>query len=157
MNDFQTWNGSGNVDYPFADITPIKTVIPCLGGDSSGYVGDVYLDNLAVKAVNKSGSELPDVEGDLVLELDASAWEAAEESYQYAGISTVRNETIGGKKYLVAGLDYSANKGTSWSEAKFDYTHPDSVGTLKGYNAFKADVYYKPASKNQGSFAMKIL
>lgn len=156
MNDFQTWDGSGNVDYPFKDITPIQTVIPCLGGDVSGYVGDVYLDNLIVKAVSESGGDLPDVEGDLVLELDASAWEVAAEPYQYAGTSTVRNETIGGKKYLVAAMDYSANKATGWSEAKFDYTHPESVGTLKGYNAFKADVYYKTTSKTQGSLAMKI-
>lgn len=156
MNDFQTWDGSANVDYPFKDITPIKTVIPCLGGDVSGYVGDVYLDNLVVKAVSESGGDLPDVEGDLVLELDASAWEVAAESHQYAGTSTVRNETIGGKQYLVAAMDYSANKATGWSEAKFDYTHPESVGTLKGYNAFKADVYYKPASKTQGSLGIKI-
>lgn len=65
MNDFQTYdNTTGqNVDYPFADITPIRTVIPCLGGDTSGYVGDVYLDNLVVKAVNESEGDIPVVEG----------------------------------------------------------------------------------------------
>ena len=155
MNDFQTWDGSGNVDYPFANITPIQTVIPCLGGDTSGYAGDVYLDNLVVKAVNESGSDLPDVEGDLVLDLDASAWEVTD-GWDYSGTSTVRNETVGGKKYLVTGVDYSANKATGWSEAKFNYTHPQSVSTLKGYNAFKADVYYKPTDMTQGGFAMKI-
>lgn len=155
MNNFQTWDGSGNVDYPFADITPIKTVIPCLGGDSSGYVGDVYLDNLAVKAVNESGGDLPDVEGDLVLDLDASAWKVSP-GYQYTGESKLENKTIGDKKFLAATVDFSNDTDKGWSEPKFDYTHAEIVPSLKGYNAFVADVYYKPANKTAGSFGHKL-
>lgn len=157
MSDFQMWDNDlgDNKPYPFDKITPINAVIPCLAGSGSRYSGDLYLDNLKVWAVNESGGDLPDVEGDLVLDLDASAWEVTE-GWDYSGSSTVRNEMVGGKKYLVTGVDYSANKATGWSEAKFNYTHPQSVSTLKGYNAFKADVYYKPTDMTQGGFAMKI-
>lgn len=155
MNDFQTWNGSTNVDYPFKDITPIKTVIPCLGGDPSGYTGDVYLDNLVVKAVNESGGDIPDVEGDLVLNLDASAW-SLEGPYQYTGDSKIENKTVGDKKFLVATVDFSKDTHQGWSEPKFGYTHDAVVPSLKGYNAFIADVYYKPANKTAGSFGIKL-
>ena len=154
MNDFQTWNGETNVDYPFENITPIKTVIPCLAGDGSKYAGDVYLDNLVVKAVNKS-EDIPEVEGDLMLELDASAWKVSP-GYQYNGQSTVRNENVGEKTFLVFNTDYSNDSAYNWSEAKFDYTHPADVATLQGYNAFKADIYYKPADKTAGSFGIKL-
>ncbi len=156
MNNFQTWDGSAdaNVDYPFADITPIKTVIPCLGGDVSGYVGDVYLDNLKVWAVNET-EEIPDVEGDLVLDLDVSAWKVSP-GYQYTGESKLENKTVGDKKFLVAAVDFSKDADKGWSEPKFDYAHAEVVPSLKGYNAFIADVYYKPANKTAGSLGHKL-
>lgn len=155
MDDFQTWNGSANEDWPFENITPIKTVIPCLAGDTSGYNGDVYLDNLVVKAVNESGGDIPDVEGDLVLNLDASAW-SLEGPYQYTGDSKIENKTVGDKKFLVATVDFSNDAHQGWSEPKFGYTHDAVVPSLKGYNAFIADVYYKPANKTAGSFGIKL-
>lgn len=154
MNNFQTWDGSANVDYPFADITPIQTVIPCLGGDVSGYVGDVYLDNLKVWAVNET-EEIPDVEGDLVLDLDVSAWKVSP-GYQYTGESKLENKTVGDKKFLVAAVDFSKDADKGWSEPKFDYAHAEVVPSLKGYNAFIADVYYKPANKTAGSLGHKL-
>ncbi|MDE7477555.1 MAG: glycoside hydrolase family 26 protein, partial [Lachnospiraceae bacterium] len=150
MNDFE----ADGKDYPFEQITPIKAVIPCLAGVNSAYEGDIYLDNLVVKAVNESG-DLPPVEGDLALALDASAWKVTA-GYQYTGQSEIRNENIGDKNFLVFNMDYSNDSTQGWSEAKFDYTHSESVATLQGYNAFKADIYYKPTDKTSGSFGIKL-
>ncbi len=57
MNEFTTWDGEKNVDYAFADITPVKSVIPCLAGNTSKYKGDIYLDNLKVKAVGVTADD----------------------------------------------------------------------------------------------------
>lgn len=156
MNDLQVWdNDAGdNKPYPFDQITPIHAVIPCLAGAGSKYAGDLYLDNLKVWAVNET-SETPDPTEDVVLELDASAWKAGDK-YQYEGESKIENKTVGDKKFLVATVDYSKNTNTGWSEPKFDYVHPEQVPSLKGYNAFVADVYYKPANKTAGSFGVKL-
>lgn len=156
MNDFQTWDSDLEVNkpYPFENITPIQAVIPCLAGSGSTYEGDLYLDNLKVWAVNET-EEIPDVEGDLVLDLDVSAWKVAD-PYEYTGESKVANKTIGDKKFLVATMDYSKDVNAGWSEAKFDYTHASEVPSLKGYNAFIADVYYKPEDKTAGNFGIKL-
>lgn len=156
MKDFQTYDNDlkDNKPYPFEDITPIQAVIPCLAGAGSTYEGDIYLDNLKVWAVNET-EEIPDVEGDLVLNLDASAW-SLEGPYQYTGDSKIENKTVGDKKFLVATVDFSKDTHQGWSEPKFGYTHDAVVPSLKGYNAFIADVYYKPANKTAGSFGIKL-
>ncbi len=156
MNDLQVWDGElgDNKPYPFDQITPIHAVIPCLAGAGSTYSGDLYLDNLKVWAVNET-SETPDPTEDVVLNLDASAWTVGDK-YQYDGESKIENKTVGDKKFLVATVDYSKNANTGWSEPKFDYVHPEQVQSLKGYNAFVADVYYKPADKTGGSFGVKL-
>ncbi len=87
--------------------------------------------------------------------LDASAWTVGDK-YQYNGESKIENKTIGDKKFLAVTVDYAQDAATGWSEAKFNYAHPEQVPSLKGYNAFVADVYYKPANKTAGSFAMKL-
>ena len=158
MTDFETWVNDevGNQSYPFENITPIQAVIPCFVGSGSTYEGDLYLDNLEVWAVNESGSDIPEPTEDLFLELDTSAWEVSAYPYQYSGKSSIRNETIEGKNLLVAKMDYSKDTNYDWSEAKFEYTHPEKVDTLQGYNAFKADVYYKPADKKTGSFGIQL-
>ncbi|MDE5718289.1 MAG: hypothetical protein K2I53_11885 [Lachnospiraceae bacterium] len=156
MKDFQTWDDAtqDNKPYPFEDITPIQAVIPCFAGSGSTYEGDLYLDNLEVWAVNET-EEIPDVVDDLVLDLDVSAWKVGE-AYQYTGTTQLENKTFGGKKFLAARVDFSKDANQGWSEPKFDYTHADVVPSLKGYNAFVADVYYKPANKNAGSFGHKL-
>ncbi len=156
MNELQVWDGelNDNKPYPFEQITPIYAVIPCLAGAGSTYSGDLYLDNLKVWAVNET-SETPDPTEDVVLNLDASAWTVGG-VYQYDGESKIENKTVGDKKFLVATVDYSKNANTGWSEPKFDYVHPEQVPSLKGYNAFVADVYYKPADKTGGSFGVKL-
>lgn len=156
MNDFQTWDNdlNDNKPYPFENITPIQAVIPCLAGSGSTYEGDIYLDNLEVRAVNET-EEIPGVEGDLVLNLDVSAWKVGE-AYQYTGTSSIANKTFGDKKFLAATVDFSGDAGKGWSEPKFEYTHADVVPDLKGYNAFVADVYYKPENKTTGSFGHKL-
>lgn len=156
MNDLQVWDNElkDNKPYPFDQITPIHAVIPCLAGAGSTYSGDLYLDNLKVWAVNET-SETPDPTEDVVLNLDASAWTVGG-VYQYDGESKIENKTVGDKKFLVATVDYSKNTNTGWSEPKFDYVHPEQVPSLKGYNAFVADVYYKPADKTGGSFGVKL-
>ncbi len=156
MNDLQVWDNElkDNKPYPFDQITPIHAVIPCLAGAGSTYSGDLYLDNLKVWAVNET-SETPDPTEDVVLNLDASAWTVGG-VYQYDGESKIENKTVGDKKFLVATVDYSKNTNTGWSEPKFDYVHPEQVPSLKGYNAFVADVYYKPEDKTGGSFGVKL-
>ena len=158
MTDFETWDkeAGANKPYAFEDITPIQAVIPCFAGSGSTYEGDLYLDNLKVWAVNESGSDVPEPTEDLFLELDASAWTVSDDAYQYTGESKIGNKTVGDKKFLVATMNYSNDVSQGWSEAKFEYTHPDTVNTLQGYNAFKADVYYKPTDKSAGSFAIKL-
>lgn len=159
MNEFQTWDSEtgSNKDWPLTDITPIQTVIPCLAGDTSSYTGSVYLDNVKVTAFQKSGTDDPVItEGDIILDTKTVSWKAAEEDWEYAGENTVRNETVEGKTVLAAQVDYSQNAGTGWSEAKFEYTHPETVASMNGYNTFKADVYYKPAARTQGSFKIKV-
>ncbi len=157
MKDFQTYDQESgeNKPYPFEDITPIQAVIPCLAGAGSTYEGDIYLDNLKVWAVNESGSDIPDVEGDLVLDLDAAAWKLGE-AYQYTGTSEITNKTFGEKTFLAATVDFSNDAGKGWSEPKFEYTHANVVPSLKGYNAFVADVYYKPENKSAGSLGHKL-
>ncbi|MDE7185829.1 MAG: hypothetical protein K2O40_15500, partial [Lachnospiraceae bacterium] len=150
MNDFEA-DGEA---YPFDEITPIQAVIPCFAGAGSSYQGDVYLDNLKVWAVNET-SETPEPTEDVVLELDASTWKIAD-PYEYSGESKIENKTVGDKKFLVATVDYSKDTDKGWSEAKFDYAHPEQVPSLKGYNAFVADVYYKPANKTAGSLEIKL-
>ncbi|MDE7132763.1 MAG: glycoside hydrolase family 26 protein [Lachnospiraceae bacterium] len=158
MTEFETWDNTAgaNKPYPFEQITPIKAVIPCFAGSGSTYEGDLYLDNLEVWAVNGAGGDIPDVTEDLFLELDASAWTVSEDAYQYTGESKIGNKTIGDKKFLVATMDYSNDSSQGWSEAKFEYTHPEAVTSLQGYNAFKADVYYKPTDKTAGNFGIKL-
>ena len=156
MNDLQVWDNElkDNKPYPFDQITPIHAVIPCLAGAGSTYSGDLYLDNLKVWAVNET-EETPDPTEDVVLELDASAWEVTKH-FDYSGDSKIENKTIDDKKLLAVSLDYSKNTDKGWSEAKFNYTHPTEVASLKGYNAFVADVYYKPSDKTAGSFEIKL-
>ena len=129
-------------------------MIPCLAGSGSKYSGELYLDNLKVWAVNET-TETPDPTEDVVLTLDASAWTVGDK-YQYNGESKIEIKTIGDKKFLAVTVDYAKDAATGWSEAKFNYAHPEQVPSLKGYNAFMADVYYKPANKTAGSFAMKL-
>lgn len=150
MNNFE----SDGEAYPFDQITPIQAVIPCFAGAGSAYQGDLYLDNLKVWAVNET-TETPDPTEDVVLDLDASAWVVAE-PYLYSGESKIENRTVGDKKFLTMTVDYSKDSEKGWSEAKFDYTHPSQVSTLKGYNAFVADVYYKPTDKTAGTFDIKL-
>ena len=150
MNNFE----SDGEAYPFDQITPIQAVIPCFAGAGSAYQGDLYLDNLKVWAVNET-TETPDPTEDVVLTLDASAWTVGDK-YQYNGESKIENKTIGDKKFLAVTVDYAKDVATGWSEAKFNYAHPEQVPSLKGYNAFVADVYYKTANKTAGSFAMKL-
>ncbi|MDE7479106.1 MAG: glycoside hydrolase family 26 protein, partial [Lachnospiraceae bacterium] len=156
MNDFETWDNEAGVSkpYPFDKITPIQAVIPCFAGANSSYQGDLYLDNLVVMAVDES-EDIPPVEGDLTLDLNTESWSVVD-GYQYTGQSTIRNENVGDKTFLVLNMDYSNNSDKDWSEAKFDYTHPSSVDTLSGYNAFKVDLYYKPTDMTAGSFAIKV-
>nr|MDE6363534.1 hypothetical protein [Lachnospiraceae bacterium] len=157
MNDLQVWdNDAGeNKSYPFDKITPIHAVIPCLAGQDSAYAGDLYLDNLKVWAVNETG-ETPEPTEDVVLELDKSAWKVGDPYAYNGGESRIENKTINDKKLLVVSLDYSKDTDKDWSEAKFDYSHPAEVASLKGYNAFVADVYYKPADKSAGSLGIKL-
>lgn len=157
MSDFQTWDNDlgDNKPYPFENITPINAVIPCFAGAGSTYEGDLYLDNLKLWAVNETGGDQPDVEGDLVLNLDASAWKVSP-GYQYTGESKLENRTIGDKTFLAATVDFSNDTDKGWSEPKFDYSHAETVPSLKGYNAFVADVYYNPAGKTAGSFGHKL-
>ncbi len=150
MNNFE----SDGEAYPFDQITPIQAVIPCFAGAGSAYQGDLYLDNLKVWAVNET-TETPDPTEDVVLDLDASAWVVAE-PYEYSGESKIENRTVGDKKFLTLTMDYSKDAEKGWSEAKFDYTHPSPVSTLRGYNAFVADIYYKPADKTGGNFEIKL-
>ena len=100
-------------------------------------------------------AETPDPTEDVVLELDASAWTVGDK-YQYTGESKIENKTVGDKKFLAVTVDYSQNTDKNWSEPKFNYVHPEQVPSLKGYNAFVADVYYKPANKTAGSFGIKL-
>ena len=151
--DMDNFEANGEA-YPFEQITPIQAVIPCLAGSGSKYSGELYLDNLKVWAVNET-TETPDPTEDVVLTLDASAWTVGDK-YQYNGESKIENKTIGDKKFLAVTVDYAKDAATGWSEAKFNYAHPEQVPSLKGYNAFVADVYYKPANKTAGSFAMKL-
>ena len=151
--DMDNFEANGEA-YPFEQITPIQAVIPCLAGSGSKYSGELYLDNLKVWAVNET-TETPDPTEDVVLTLDASAWTVGDK-YQYNGESKIENKTIGDKKFLAVTVDYAKAVATGWSEAKFNYAHPEQVPSLKGYNAFVADVYYKPANKTAGSFAMKL-
>ena len=157
MNDLETWdNETGkNIPYPFDQITPIHAVIPCFVGSGSTYEGELYLDNLEVWAVNET-SEPPVAVDDLVLELDQSAWEVIP-GYQYTGKSSLTNKTVGDKDMLVLSMDYTNDTAQGWSEAKFQYTHPSSVEIPNGYNAFVADIYYKPTDLSAGSLAVKIL
>ena len=135
-------------------VTPIMAVIPCLAGAGSSYQGDLYLDNLKVWAVNET-TETPDPTEDVVLDLDASAWKITEH-FDYSGDSRIENKTINNKKLLAVSLDYSKNTDKGWSEAKFNYEHSTDVASLKGYNAFVADVYYKPSDKSAGSLSIKL-
>jgi len=151
--DMDNFEANGEA-YPFEQITPIQAVIPCLAGSGSKYSGELYLDNLKVWAVNET-TETPDPTEDVVLTLDASAWTVGDK-YQYNGESKIENKTIGDKKFLAVTVDYAKDVATGWSEAKFNYAHPEQVPSLKGYNAFVADVYYKTANKTAGSFAMKL-
>ncbi len=151
--DMDNFEANGEA-YPFDQITPIQAVIPCFAGAGSSYQGELYLDNLKVWAVNET-TETPDPTEDVVLTLDASAWTVGDK-YQYNGESKIENKTIGDKKFLAVTVDYAQDAATGWSEAKFNYAHPEQVPSLKGYNAFMADVYYKPANKTAGSFAMKL-
>ncbi len=70
MNDFKTWNQEENKDedFGFEGITPIKSVIPSLGISDGTYNGDIYLDNLKVKAVGVTAdggnTEDPDKPGE---------------------------------------------------------------------------------------------
>jgi len=150
MDDF----GDGKT---IKDIIPLYAVIPCLAGDASTYAGDIYLDNLVVTAYNKDTEEPPAVvEEDVFLSLETSAWSKDAEDYQYTGSKDVSNVTAGERQILSLSLDYSGDAATGWSEAKFDYTHPQEVSSMNGYNTLKADIYYKPSNKTQGGFAVKI-
>ena len=159
MDDLVTWdsNKGANVEWPFEDITPIQAVRPTFAGDISHYNGEVYLDNLVVTAYNKTSTDIPEVEDDVVLSLDADAWTPLETGWQYPenGVS-VSNKTVGGKEVLAVSLDYTGYDTKDWSEAKVDYAHPTTVASMNGYNTFKADLYYNPSLRTKGSFKVKL-
>lgn len=155
MNDFKDSKGNAKT---IKDIIPLYAVIPCLAGDTSTYAGDIYLDNLVVTAYNKGTEEPPViVEEDVILSLDTSAWSAeGSEDWLYTGSKAVNNISVGDKQILSLSVDYTNDAAEGWSEAKFDYTHPQEVASMNGYNTLKADVYYKPENKTKGGFAVKV-
>lgn len=155
MNDFEAYTDSGAEAWGVKDITSVNTVIPCLAGDISRYQGELYLDNLVVTAYHKSDSDDVVRDEDVVLDLTADSWNPIE-GYQYDSRPALGNQDIDGKTMLKAAVDYTAKKSTSWSEAKIDYTHPETVDSMAGYNTFKAEIYYNPEKMTQGSFKIKI-
>ena len=158
MNNFKISGEDGEIAATIADITPIMAVVPCLAGNTSGYKGDIYLDNVKVEAFNRSGDapELPPInENGMFLSTEAAAWSVTD-GWDYSGESKVGNITIQEEKLLVTTVDYSKDADKGWSEAKFNYMHPKTISPVSGYNAFQADVYYKPADMTQGGFGIKI-
>ena len=154
LNNFVEYGSGKNASWTFDDITSVESVIPCLAGEKTNYSGDIYLDNVKVTAYTKI--ELPGVEGDVALSLDAANWTLSTDDYQYKGSKSIENTTIDEKQYLKASFDYSADSSYDWSEAKFDYKHPVTVESMYGYNAFKADIYYKPENMTSGKFKVKV-
>lgn len=158
MFDLEKWDNDKNANVPFdlADITPIQAVVPCLAGDTSAYKGKLYLDNVVLTAYDKEeGSDVEDRE-DLVLSMSADNWSDGGAWDYLDAPKTITNETVGEKNFLKVGLDYSGYTDKGWSEAKLEYTHPETVASMTGYNTFKADFYYKPDNKTAGGFKIKI-
>ena len=162
INKCQTWDGSkgANVDFAMKDLTPVVALNTPLAGCNCDYSGKVYLDNVVLTDTSAAdkGDEQVSVDA-LSLSMDAGSWKPADADYAYDGANTSSNPDFrseSGAELLALNLDYSGNSEAGWSEAKYDYTHPSAVSSMKGYDTFTADVYYKPSDRTKGSFQMKI-
>ncbi len=174
MNEFTTWDGEKNVDYAFSDITPVKAVIPCLAGNTSKYKGDIYLDNLKVKAVgvtaddgntgepdnpqdpdNPGEAEKP-LEGELVYKQDFN---------ELSSLENVLTENVEGRTPQLAEL-VTGNKavkytvgalaGGSWDDifkAQFNLPAPYDKQIAKKV-VMSYDIYFPSASVAAESFDM---
>lgn len=160
------------------DFDIISAIVIAVGSSEITYDGALFVDNVtlynekdevvrvvdfddsadALELGDLSGMEpadLPVVEGEIALSMDKSAWSDGGE-WEYTGTKTIANKTIGDKNFLQIGLDYSNDAEKSWAEAKLEYTHPETVESMNGYNTFKADVYYAPGAMSAGGFKIKV-
>ena len=160
------------------DFDIISAIVIAVGSSEITYDGALFVDNVtlynekdevvrvvdfddsadAFELGDLSGMEptdLPEVDGEIALSMDKSAWSDGGE-WEYTGTKTIANKTIGDKSFLQIGLDYSNDVEKSWAEAKLEYTHPETVESMNGYNTFKADVYYAPGAMSAGGFKIKV-
>lgn len=121
----------------------------------TGFKGTVTFSNVVLTNLSSDKQELtkqePTVLSDLNDEFQVNLW-AGETGYQYFhggeenAAPKCSYDANGGDGRLKVSLDYTANSGESWSEAKVKFT-PETPADISNYNQVSVDLIY-PENSN---------
>lgn len=148
-------NYSADLKVKFSGITPdtLMDVEFVLVG--TGFKGTVTFSNVVLTNLSSDKQELtkqePTVLSDLNDESQVNLW-AGETGYQYFhggeenAAPKCSYDANGGDGRLKVSLDYTANSGESWSEAKVKFT-PETPADISNYNQVSVDLIY-PENSN---------
>ncbi len=148
-------NYSADLKVKFSGITPdtLMDVEFVLVG--TGFNGTVTFSNVVLTNLSSDKQELtkqePTVLSDLNDESQVNLW-AGETGYQYFhggkenAAPKFSYDANGGDGRLKVSLNYTANSGESWSEAKVKFT-PKTPADISNYNQVSVDLIY-PESSN---------
>ena len=146
---------SADLKVKFSGITPDALMDVEFVIVGTGFKGDVTFSNVVLTNLSSDKQELveqdPTVLSDLKDASQAGQW-AGETGYQYFhggtenAASEVSYDANNGDGRLKVSLNYTANSGESWSEAKVKFT-PEKAVDISNYNQVSVDLIY-PENSN---------
>ena len=148
-------NYSADLKVKFSGITPAALMDVEFVIVGTGFKGNVTFSNVVLTNLSSDKQELveqdPTILSDLNDEAQANQW-AGETGYQYFhggtenAASEVSYDANNGDGRLKVSLNYTANSGESWSEAKVKFT-PEKAVDISNYNQVSVDLIY-PENSN---------
>ena len=137
----------------------LKVIIPRIAASNCDYQGKMYLTNVRLLVPTEAAPEEPLPEVDPIVfsfdTLDSIKGWSKEGGWEYSGDISIGHDAEKTGGALAVDLDYSADAGKSWSEAKIKCTL-DKAFNLTGYTQLKMDFIYNPAMMSKGSFQLKV-
>lgn len=148
-------NYSADLKVKFSGITPAALMDVEFVIVGTGFKGNVTFSNVVLTNLSSDKQVLveqdPTILSDLNDEAQANQW-AGETGYQYFhggtenAASEVSYDANNGDGRLKVSLNYTANSGESWSEAKVKFT-PEKAVDISNYNQVSVDLIY-PENSN---------
>lgn len=142
-------------DAPFKDVVkePVAAISVKFAGCNCDYSGKIAIAGAAIKVADAPlEKQDPTILSDLKDSVDFQKWsEEGGWDYYHGGAENTSPKIAydEANQRLKVSLDYSANKSSTWSEAKVKCTVPTPV-SIKNYNQISVDLIYKdvnPVSK----------